>query len=126
MKLVVIAGPNGAGKSTVAPRLLRETLGVDEFVNADTIASGMSAFRPETAAVAADRVMLLRLRELAAQRVDFAFEGDAGRHARRSASARPDGEPDRRMARWESRLDSTGEDRTPRRPLRGRRRPKNR
>lgn len=74
MKIVVIAGPNGAGKSTVAPRLLRETLGVDEFVNADAIASGLSAFRPEAAAFTAGRVMLTRLRELAAQRLDFAFE----------------------------------------------------
>lgn len=33
--LVVIAGPNGAGKSTAAPKLLRDTLAVSEFVNAD-------------------------------------------------------------------------------------------
>lgn len=72
--VVVIAGPNGAGKSTVAPALLREHLGIGEFVNADTIARGLSAFNPERAALYAGRIMLARLHELAAQRADFAFE----------------------------------------------------
>jgi predicted ABC-type ATPase len=45
-KVVVLAGPNGAGKSTSAPRLLRGALKVDEFVNADVIAQGLSAFAP--------------------------------------------------------------------------------
>lgn len=72
--VVVIAGPNGAGKSTMAPRLLQEALAVSEFVNADPIAAGLSAFRPESVAMAAGRVMLGRLKTLAAERVDFAFE----------------------------------------------------
>ena len=72
--VVVLAGPNGAGKSTVAPRLLQGALGVTEFVNADAIASGLSAFNTEGAAIAAGRVMLGRLKELARQRVSFAFE----------------------------------------------------
>lgn len=72
--VVVIAGPNGAGKSTIAPYLLRDMLGVTEFVNADTIAQGLSAFSPEKAAIAAGRVMLTRLGELADARKDFAFE----------------------------------------------------
>lgn len=46
--IVMIAGPNGAGKSTAAPTLLRGALGVQEFVNADVIARGLSAFAPET------------------------------------------------------------------------------
>jgi predicted ABC-type ATPase len=71
---VVLAGPNGAGKSTSAARLLRGALTVDEFVNADTIAHGLSAYRPEAAAFAAGRVMLERLRFLAGERLDFAFE----------------------------------------------------
>jgi predicted ABC-type ATPase len=70
----VLAGPNGAGKSTVGPELLRGVLEVDEFVNADVIARGLSAFAPEGAAVMAGRVMLMRLRELARRRVSFAFE----------------------------------------------------
>lgn len=71
---VVIAGPNGAGKTTAAPRLLRGALAVSEFVNADTIAQGLSAFRPEQAAVAAGRIMLDRLHALALARETFAFE----------------------------------------------------
>jgi len=72
--VVILAGPNGAGKSTVAPALLRGALAVNEFVNADVIASGLSAFDPASAAIAAGRVMLARIRELASQRVNFAFE----------------------------------------------------
>ena len=72
--LVVLAGPNGAGKSTAAPVLLRGTLGVTEFVNADVIAQGLSAFDPDRVALAAGRIMLRRLQELARQGVSFAFE----------------------------------------------------
>jgi predicted ABC-type ATPase len=72
--VVILAGPNGAGKSTSASRLLQGALAVHEFVNADTIAGGLSAYRPEAVAVTAGRVMLARLHELAASRVDFAFE----------------------------------------------------
>jgi predicted ABC-type ATPase len=72
--VIVLAGPNGAGKSTAAPGLLSGVLHVSEFVNADVIAQGLSRFRPEGAAIAAGRIMLCRLKELAAQRLDFAFE----------------------------------------------------
>ncbi len=72
--IVVLAGPNGAGKSTVAPVLLAQTLGIGEFVNADDIARGLSAFQPQSVAIAAGRVMLARLDELARQGVSFAFE----------------------------------------------------
>lgn len=72
--VVMIGGPNGAGKSTAARSLLRDTLAVTEFVNADVIARGLSGFRPDGSAVTAGRVMLERLRSLAQQRIDFAFE----------------------------------------------------
>ena len=72
--VVVLAGPNGAGKSTSAPTLLRDTFAVTEFVNADVIARGLSAFDSAGAALTADKVMLRRLRALAADREDFAFE----------------------------------------------------
>ncbi|MDQ3321502.1 MAG: zeta toxin family protein [Acidobacteriota bacterium] len=72
--VIVIAGANGAGKSTVAPYLLRDTLGVSEFVNADTLAQGLSAFAPETVAITAGKIMLRRLDELTESNVDFAFE----------------------------------------------------
>ncbi len=73
-KVVVIAGPNGAGKSTAATRILQDALAVQEFVNADVIARGLSAFKPESVALTAGRVMLQRLDALAAERADFAFE----------------------------------------------------
>jgi len=72
--VVVLAGPNGAGKTTTAPDLLRGTLAVNEFVNADAIAGGLSAFAPHAVGFEAGRIMLVRLRELAAQRMNFAFE----------------------------------------------------
>ena len=72
--IVVVAGPNGSGKSTSAPALLRDYLGIIEFVNADVIAQGLSGFRVESVAMQAGRIMLTRLRELARRRVDFAFE----------------------------------------------------
>ena len=71
---IVIAGPNGAGKSTTAPSLLKGTLKVTEFVNADIIAQGLSGFQPEGAVFHAGRVMLERIHYLAKKRIDFAFE----------------------------------------------------
>ncbi|HEX4948599.1 MAG TPA: zeta toxin family protein [Blastocatellia bacterium] len=73
-QIIIIAGPNGAGKSTLAPLLLRDKLKLTEYVNADTIALGLSAFAPENAAIEAGRVMLKRLHDLAAQQKSFAFE----------------------------------------------------
>jgi predicted ABC-type ATPase len=72
--IYVLAGPNGAGKSTTARTLLERYLNCTEFVNADDIARGLSAFRPESVAVKAGRLMLARLDDLARQRVDFALE----------------------------------------------------
>lgn len=72
--MIVLTGPNGAGKSTTAPVLLRDVLGITELVNADLIARGLSAFEPERVALAAGRIMLARLRELARRRSSFAFE----------------------------------------------------
>jgi predicted ABC-type ATPase len=72
--IIVIAGPNGAGKSTTAPVLLKETFATTEFVNADVIAQGLSGFAPENVALEAGRVMLQRLKQLAGERISFAFE----------------------------------------------------
>lgn len=78
--VVVLAGPNGSGKSTMAAALLQGALAVNEFVNADTIAQGLSAFAPTAAALAAGQIMLRRIRELARERTNFAFESTlAGR-----------------------------------------------
>jgi len=73
-QVVVIAGPNGAGKSTLAPVLLRDTIEIRNFVNADTIAAGLSAFEPEKTAIDAGRIMLKRLHDLADHHESFAFE----------------------------------------------------
>jgi predicted ABC-type ATPase len=121
--VVVIAGPNGAGKSTTAPRLLQDALAVSEFVNADAIALGLSAFRPESAALAAGRAMLTRLRVLAQARADFAFETtlasrsfapwlarlrEAGYHVHVAFLSLPD--PDLAVARVAERVRSGGHD----------------
>ncbi len=72
--LIVLAGPNGAGKTTASAQLLQGALGVHEFVNADTIAKGLSEFHPERAAIEAGRIMIRRLHHLTEQRHDVAFE----------------------------------------------------
>lgn len=72
--VVILAGPNGAGKSTLAEPLVADTLGIRHFVNADTLARGLSAFNSEEMAVKAGKIMLEHLHDLAKQRVNFAFE----------------------------------------------------
>ena len=73
-RLVILAGPNGAGKTTVSKYLLPEAYGITEFVNADRIAAGLSAFAPEAVAFEAGRIMLKRIDTLLTQKVSFAFE----------------------------------------------------
>ena len=73
--LFVIAGPNGAGKSTSAPELLTGARRVDEFVNADVIASERCVSDIE-----AGRITLRRLTELAKERRDMAFETTLSSH----------------------------------------------
>ncbi len=91
--VVVIAGPNGAGKSTLAPALLRDTFGITEYVNADVIAQGLSAYAPEKAALDAGRAMIARLNELALAKEDFAFETTLATrtYAKRLRKLRKDG-----------------------------------
>ncbi|TAK49130.1 MAG: zeta toxin [Saprospiraceae bacterium] len=72
--LYIVAGCNGAGKTTASYSLLPGILNCREFVNADEIARGLSPFQPETAALAAGRLMLNRIRYLMGTGVDFAFE----------------------------------------------------
>ena len=72
--LYIIAGCNGAGKTTASYTILPEILNCKEFVNADQIASGLSPFQPEKAALEAGRIMLQRIDHLLASGADFAFE----------------------------------------------------
>ncbi len=73
-RAILIAGPNGAGKTTFAREFLPAEGNCPTFINADLIAQGLSPFRPETMAVEASRLMLERVRQMAAERQDFAVE----------------------------------------------------
>ena len=72
-RVVIFADPNGAGKSTHADAILA-ALGIETFVNADYIARGLSGRNTEAVAFEAGRIMLKRLRQLAEDKADFAFE----------------------------------------------------
>jgi hypothetical protein len=72
-KIVIIAGPNGAGKTTFAREFLPREAECPEFINADLIASGLSPFAPENAAMAAGRIMLEQIAAKIASRSSFAF-----------------------------------------------------
>ncbi len=72
--IYIIAGSNGSGKTTLANVLLPEFLSCNEFVNADSIAAGLSPFNPDGVALQAGRLMLERITELSNERKDFAFE----------------------------------------------------
>lgn len=72
--LYIIAGCNGAGKTTASYTVLPEILECKEFVNADSIAAGLSPFNPESVALEAGRLMLQRINTLLEENVDFAFE----------------------------------------------------
>lgn len=73
-RCIVIAGPNGAGKTTVARELLLHEIGIEHFINADSIAQGLSPLKPELAAVSAGKLLIREIDRLAESRADFAFE----------------------------------------------------
>ena len=73
-RCIIIAGPNGAGKTTFAREFLPKETKIVHFVNADAIAAGLSALKPEIVAVVAARIFLVELDRLAAGRTSFAFE----------------------------------------------------
>jgi predicted ABC-type ATPase len=72
--LYVVAGCNGVGKTTASFTILPEILNCREFVNADEIASGLSPFQAEKAAIEAGKIMLDRIRHLIGENANFAFE----------------------------------------------------
>jgi predicted ABC-type ATPase len=72
--IVIIGGPNGAGKTTAAPAVVPRELGIREFVNADEIARGLSPFNFQGVAVAAGRLMILRMQALVRSGESLAFE----------------------------------------------------
>ncbi len=73
-KIVIIAGPNGAGKTTFAQEFLPYEAGCPNFINADLIASGLSPFQPEQAAIKAGKLMFKELESYVRQGKSFAFE----------------------------------------------------
>lgn len=73
-KMYVISGCNGAGKTTTSFTLLPELLKCDNFVNADSIAYGLSPLNPKAADFQAGRLMLDRIKHLIQSKETFAFE----------------------------------------------------
>ncbi len=72
--LYIIAGCNGAGKTTASFTILPNILNCIEFINADSIAYGISPFNVEGVAFEAGRIMLKRIDELLTSGRDFAIE----------------------------------------------------
>ena len=72
-RVVVFAGPYGGCKSTHADAIVA-ALNINIFVNADDIARGLSGRNVDAVAMQAGRIMLTRLKALAAAKQDFAFE----------------------------------------------------
>lgn len=67
-------GTQWSGKDDVRRRVLPREANCLEFVNADLIAAGLSPFQPDSVSLAAGRLMLKRIGELAAARKSFAIE----------------------------------------------------
>ena len=80
-RCIIIAGPNGAGKTTFAREFLPKETEIVHFVNADAIAAGLAALKPEIVAVAAARVFLVELDRLADAHTSFSFETTLSGHA---------------------------------------------
>lgn len=72
--IFILGGPNGAGKTTAARVLLPESFRESDFLNADEIARGISPEDPESAAMAAGRELITRMRRLIQNGDSFALE----------------------------------------------------
>jgi predicted ABC-type ATPase len=70
----VIGGPNGAGKTTSSNRILPGSVELRHFLNADEIARKLSPSDPDSAAVAAGRLLLEGMTECTRSGISFAFE----------------------------------------------------
>jgi predicted ABC-type ATPase len=76
----ILGGPNGAGKTTAARVLLPDFLRESKFLNADEIAREISPDNPDSAAMAAGRELIERMRRLIRNGQTFAVESTcAGR-----------------------------------------------
>ena len=72
-EIYVVGGCNGSGKTTFALNIF-PNIGNIEFINADIIAAQLNPDNPDAVAIQASRIMLERLKTLAQQKADFAFE----------------------------------------------------
>lgn len=73
-RCIIIAGPNGAGKTTFARSYLGQGTDVENFINADLIAAGLSPLAPARAMRPAGRLVLRELKRLTEARESFALE----------------------------------------------------
>ncbi|MEI7669491.1 MAG: zeta toxin family protein [Pseudomonadota bacterium] len=76
-EVIMIAGANGSGKTSTAMSILPDFLRMNEFVNTDEIARGLSPFNPSSQAIEAGRLMLKRVDSLIKNKQSFAFETTA-------------------------------------------------
>jgi len=79
-EILIIAGPNGAGKTTFATEFLPSEADCPIFLNADMIATGLSPFRPSSAALHAGRLMLEMIDGYVGAGESFAFETTMSGH----------------------------------------------
>lgn len=73
-KILILAGPNGAGKTSIATEFLPHEEGCLAFVNADSIAAGLSPFAQSSVTFRAGRLLLETINEHTANEKSFAFE----------------------------------------------------
>ncbi len=73
-RIVIIAGSNGVGKTTFAYEFLPKEADSSVFINADLIASGLSPFQPESAAIRSGKLMLREMDSYVRQGKSFSFE----------------------------------------------------
>lgn len=71
--LLIIAGPNGSGKTTVAEFLLK-VKSIVRFINADSIAKGLSLGESSAGNIEAGRIMLSSLKTALEEGQSVAFE----------------------------------------------------
>lgn len=92
-QIFMIAGPNGAGKTTTANSVMERQKVIYEFINADEIARGLAPMHPESMALTASKLMILRFKELLAANQSFAFEttGAGTNYVKHLKSAQSDG-----------------------------------
>ena len=72
--IVVLGGPNGAGKTTAARILLPEFFKLHPFLNADDLARDIAPENVESAAMAAGRLLIERMRTFVREGRSFAMK----------------------------------------------------